>query len=263
MKLSWLATISTALILISTPAFTQDDFTTSEGGLTPTPTDSTPPEGESTVDPAPAEFTPSEGEPTPDPNPDEFTAYDADPSLDPGPDQSTEPVPPAGSDGTNTGEQVDYNLIPHIPEGCNDIRIFNIRGSDEPYPGRGGSLLGVICSLAESKGMSCDYEDVVYPANISYSGIFCQSANTGAYAGAAQMGGYVQQCPDSRLVLIGYSQGASVVGDILGGGGGTLFGCEQAWNPSMSRDTAPGSSSKFETSFPASWSAVAVVAETH
>ena len=108
-------------------------------------------------------------------------------------------------------------------------------------------MLGVICFLFESAGVSCDYEDVVYPANISYSGIYCESANAGSYAGQAQMTEYVQRCPDSRLVLVGYSQGAGVVSDILGGGGGSIFGCEQAWSPSLPRNTMPGSSGKFST----------------
>ncbi|RMZ86789.1 hypothetical protein DV736_g5984, partial [Chaetothyriales sp. CBS 134916] len=124
----------------------------------------------------------------------------------------------------DTGEEEDYNVIPHIPEDCSDIRIFSARGSDEPYPGRGGAMLGIMCWLFESAGVSCDYEDVSYPANISWSGIFCESADIGAHAGRNQMTKYVQRCPDSHLVLMGYSQGASVVGDILGGGGGQLFG---------------------------------------
>jgi hypothetical protein len=139
----------------------------------------------------------------------------------------------------------DYNLIPHVPDECNDIRIFNARGSNEPYPGRSGPMLGVICSLFESEGLSCDYEDVVYPAYISYSGQYCESANEGANAGQAQMTGYNTKCPDSRLVLLGYSQGAQVVCDIVGGGGGSVFGCEQASNPPLDRSVVPGSKSKF------------------
>ena len=222
MKPPWLSAISTFLLLLIGPVLRQDDFAISsiDLGSDPTPTDSTPYVGDPTLDPAlvPTDSALPAGEPIPDPNP-EFTAYDADPSLDSGPEQPTESVPEAGSDGINTGEQVDYSLIPHLPEDCNDICIFNVRGSDEKYPGRGGSLLGSVCALVELNDLYCDYEDVVYPANISYSGIFCELANTGAYAGAAQMTEYLQRCLDSRLVLIGYSQGANVVGDILGGGG--------------------------------------------
>ena len=213
MKLSWLAAIITALVLRATLVLPQDEFTESE----------------------------------------------VDPGLEPALKDLGEPVPEGGSENNYTGELVlqegneydedtaeeeYYNVIPHLPEECSDIRIFSVRGSDEPYPGRGGAMLGVLCSLFEPTGVSCDYEDVVYPANISYSGIFCESANIGAYAGQAQMTECVQRCPDSRLVLTGYSQGGSVVGDILGGGGGPLFGCEQPWNPSLPRNTAPGSNGK-------------------
>lgn len=137
-----------------------------------------------------------------------------------------------------------YNVIPHMPDDCSDIRVISARGSDEPYPGRGGRMLGTICALFESEGLSCDYEDVSYPANISYSGIFCESAHVGAVNGRAQMTDYVQRCPDSRLVMMGYSQGASVVSDLLGGGGGPIFDCEQPSNPSLPRGTAPGSSGR-------------------
>ncbi|ETI21403.1 hypothetical protein G647_07750 [Cladophialophora carrionii CBS 160.54] len=173
---------------------------------------------------------------------DEFTTLDVDPGAEPVPTQYDEPVPEEGSEYEYTGDEDYWHGHPHLPEDCNDIRIFSARGSDEPYPGRGGTMLGVMCYLFESVGLSCDYEDVVYPANISYSGLFCQSANIGASRGQTQMAAYVERCPNSRLVLTGYSQGGSVVGDILGGGGGPIFGCDQPWNPSMPRSTAPGSS---------------------
>lgn len=40
---------------------------------------------------------------------------------------------------------------------------------------------------------------------------------------------------------MGFSQGGSVVLDILGGGGGELWGCVQEDNPRMDKSTAPGS----------------------
>ncbi|RMZ75217.1 hypothetical protein DV737_g5414, partial [Chaetothyriales sp. CBS 132003] len=85
------------------------------------------------------------------------------------------------------------DTTPHIPDNCSDIRIFSARGSNEPYPGRGGAMLGTLCWLFESAGVSCDYEDVSYPANISWSGIFCESANIGVYAGRDQMTTYVER----------------------------------------------------------------------
>ncbi|RMD44670.1 hypothetical protein DV735_g257, partial [Chaetothyriales sp. CBS 134920] len=135
-----------------------------------------------------------------------------------------------------------YSMTPNIPDSCSDMRVFSARGSVEPYPGRGGALLVAMCELFEATGVSCDYEDITFPANRTDSGVYCQSAHTGAVNGRAQMSSYISRCPSSRLVLLGYSQGGGIVTDILGGGGGTLFGCQQAANPSLPRETAPGSS---------------------
>ncbi|KAK5051550.1 hypothetical protein LTR84_003202 [Exophiala bonariae] len=224
MKFIWLAAITTTLILGSTPVLSQEESPPPE--VTP----ETTPDVTFTIT---SEIPPEVPTETPPP--------EADPAVEPPPPVTGEPLPEDGSEYDHTAEGEVYNVIPHVPQDCNDIRIFSARGSDEPYPGRGGGMLGVLCSLFEETGVSCDYEDVVYPANISFSGIFCQSAHTGATAGQAQMTEYVQRCPDSRLVLTGYSQGGGVVGDILGGGGGFLFGCDQPPNPPLSRDTTPGS----------------------
>ncbi|KIV92109.1 hypothetical protein PV10_06575 [Exophiala mesophila] len=223
MNLSWAKALAIVLILNPTPTLSQDDTNTDVQVPAPTAIPTTIPDGDSPETPAADTIDPA-AQPTAEPAPDDFP--------DPQPDAET----PEGG-----GDQDYFNVIPHLPEGCDDIRVFSIRGSDEPYPGRGGAMLGVMCSLFENEGVSCDYEDVVYPANISFSGIFCESANIGALAGQAQMTEYAQRCPDSKLVLMGYSQGAGVAGDILGGGGGPIFGCEQARNPPLSRDSAPGS----------------------
>ena len=227
MNLSWAKALAIVLILNPTPTLSQDDTNTDVQVPAPTAFPTTIPDGDSPDTPAASTIDPA-AQPTADPAPDDF------------PDPQPDGEPPEGG-----GAQDYFNVIPHLPEGCDDIRVFSIRGSDEPYPGRGGAMLGVMCSLFEDEGVSCDYEDVVYPANISFSGIFCESANTGALAGQAQMTEYAQRCPDSKLVLMGYSQGAGVAGDILGGGGGPIFGCEQARNPPLSRDTAPGSKGTF------------------
>ncbi|KAI6370177.1 hypothetical protein MCOR25_004258 [Pyricularia grisea] len=124
---------------------------------------------------------------------------------------------------------------------CQKYHIFSVRGSSEPYPGRMGPLIQSICQgLGEE---DCGYEDVRYPANSSYDGpgMFCQSASTGAKNGQRQMQEYSDRCQDSGLILLGYSQGASVAGDILGGGGGFLYGCDQPENPPLNRTSPPGS----------------------
>ncbi|KAI0004430.1 carbohydrate esterase family 5 protein [Xylariaceae sp. FL0662B] len=126
-------------------------------------------------------------------------------------------------------------LLSQRQESCDAVRIFIARGSDEPYPGRQSKLADAICDGLES----CGSEDIVYPATFSD---YCYSAFEGVLNGTAQILAYVQRCPDVQLVLTGYSQGAHVVGDILGGGGGIIpdQNCSQLTSPGLPRTVSPG-----------------------
>jgi hypothetical protein len=126
---------------------------------------------------------------------------------------------------------------------CTDVHIFLAKGWNEPYPGRQGKLSGATCSGLES----CDYEDILYYN--APDADYCASVFEGNTNGVAQMTAYAERCPDSRLVLSGYSQGANVAGDILGGGGG-VFGnstvnCTVGDTPGLDRTTSPGNKRKF------------------
>jgi len=100
---------------------------------------------------------------------------------------------------------------------CSDVHIFLAKGNNEPYPGRQGKLVNAICNGLEN----CDYEDILFynPVESPY----CQSIDEGVANGIAQLNSYSARCPDTKLVVSGYSQGAQVVGDIIGGGSGTFF----------------------------------------
>jgi len=121
---------------------------------------------------------------------------------------------------------------------CTTTHIFLAKGNNEPYPGRQGVLVDAICNGLTS----CDYEDILFynPVESSY----CDSVSEAAVNGIAQITAYNKRCPDSNLVMSGYSQGAQVVGDILGGGGGVFFqGCVQKVNAGLDPDVAPGNKS--------------------
>ncbi|KAL2065884.1 hypothetical protein VTL71DRAFT_3554 [Oculimacula yallundae] len=108
---------------------------------------------------------------------------------------------------------------------CTSTHIFLAKGNNEPYPGRQGKLVNAICAGLTS----CDYEDILFynPVESSY----CGSVFEGTANGISQITAYNKRCPDSNLVISGYSQGAHIVGDILGGGGGVFFqGCVQGDN---------------------------------
>jgi hypothetical protein len=128
---------------------------------------------------------------------------------------------------------------------CTPFHVFITRGSDEPYPGRLGNLTSQICDdIGGTK--KCSYENIEYPAKSTAWGDeeWCKSAGKGAKAGQEQFKAYNEKCPDSKLILLGYSQGASVAQDILGGGGGPVFKCEQDENPAMDPTTGPGKNGK-------------------
>jgi acetylxylan esterase len=125
---------------------------------------------------------------------------------------------------------------------CQPFHHFLARGSTSPYPGHVIETVGKVCAALNSEGSpnACGYEDITYWA-MNGGDRWCKSAHEGALNGAAQMRNYTQRCPDSHLILMGFSQGGSVALDVLGGGGGELWGCNQADNPKMDRTTAPGS----------------------
>ncbi|KAF2420357.1 alpha/beta-hydrolase [Tothia fuscella] len=101
---------------------------------------------------------------------------------------------------------------------CTDVHIFLSKGWNETYPGRQGKLAGAICYGLNS----CDYEDIQFYNTPGNS--YCESVSEGSVNGVAQMTAYAARCPDSTLVLSGYSQGAHVAGNVLGGGGGYFSG---------------------------------------
>src|SRR4051812_8492204 len=88
---------------------------------------------------------------------------------------------------------------------CPDVEVVFARGTDEDA-GVGGTGQAFIDALrAQTKGKSVDVYAVNYPADRNF-------ANSIA-AGADDARGHVQarasECPDTKMVLGGYSQGAS------------------------------------------------------
>jgi hypothetical protein len=122
---------------------------------------------------------------------------------------------------------------------CSATHIFLAKGNNEPYPGRQGKLVNAICSGLES----CDYEDIQYynPVEAPY----CGSVDEGTANGIAQITAYNERCPETKLVVSGYSQGAQIVTDILGGGGGVFFqNCVQRTSAGIDVNSAAGKKSK-------------------
>lgn len=121
---------------------------------------------------------------------------------------------------------------------CSSVHVFLAKGGNEPYPGRQGKLAGAICYGLPS----CDYEDILY-YNANGSD-YCAGVSEGDRNGLAQLTAYADRCPDAKLVLSGYSQGANIVGDLLGGvvsGEGRIFDeCDVDPSPALDPSTSPG-----------------------
>lgn len=92
---------------------------------------------------------------------------------------------------------------------CDDVHVFLARGTGEDYPGRQISVVWAICNGTEADdgaaAASCGYEDVQYPATLLLPE-YCTSEGLGVTHGTAQITEYASRCPDSQLVLSGYSQ---------------------------------------------------------
>lgn len=107
--------------------------------------------------------------------------------------------------------------------GCADVHVITARASTE-RPGEGitGAL---VTQIVNASDQSVSRASVDYPATLTN---YASSSARGVSALTAQLTRQVQQCPDQKIVLAGYSQGAHVVLDVLGGGGGRGLGATTA-----------------------------------
>jgi cutinase len=90
---------------------------------------------------------------------------------------------------------------------CPDVEVVSARGTDEP-PGPGSIGQAFINSLrSKIPGRSVGVYGVNYPATDD----FARSELAGAVDGRAHVQSTVANCPDTKMVLDGYSQGAAVI----------------------------------------------------
>lgn len=152
----------------------------------------------------------------------------------------------------------DVSAAPRQPRStCEDVHIFLARGWKEDYPGRQSVLVDAICAgeqgdqshsrsrsrRSSSDSDSCGYEDVLFDDSASSS--YGPAVYAGATAAIAQITEYAGACPDARIVLSGYSEGAHALGDALAGGGGNFFGLVEDEVAGIASDTtSPGNKSE-------------------
>jgi cutinase len=94
-----------------------------------------------------------------------------------------------------------------VADQCPDAEVVFARGTGEP-PGVGGAGQAFIDSLtAQVPGKSVGVYPVNYPATPDY----VDSARAGAGDASAHIENMVASCPNTKMVLGGYSQGAAVM----------------------------------------------------
>ncbi len=91
---------------------------------------------------------------------------------------------------------------------CPDVEVVFARATTEP-PGIGGVGQAFVDSLRSQVGAR---SVGVYPVNYPATEDFAQSASAGASDARAHVQSMAANCPNTRMVLGGYSQGALVIG---------------------------------------------------
>ncbi|KAH8916836.1 carbohydrate esterase family 5 protein [Atractiella rhizophila] len=94
-------------------------------------------------------------------------------------------------------------------QSCTAVKILSLRGSDETIPGRLGAVESAID--AQSSQTMTIY-DVPYPATFAN---YNQSESQGVSLLKAQLASAKTTCPSQKIVVLGYSQGAQVIADVL------------------------------------------------
>jgi cutinase-like protein len=101
--------------------------------------------------------------------------------------------------------------------GCSDVEVVFARGTGEPV-GIGSEGQALVNSLkSDLKGRSVGVYAVNYPASYDF-----MQATDGANDASAHVQGTVAACPNTKIVLGGYSQGAAVI-DFITAAPGPLF----------------------------------------
>jgi hypothetical protein len=102
---------------------------------------------------------------------------------------------------------------------CTAVQIITARASTEAA---GEGITGaLVTQIINSSTQTITRASVSYPATLNN---YNSSSLQGINALKTQLTTAVQNCPDQKIVLAGYSQGAHVVLDVLGGGQGGSLG---------------------------------------
>jgi hypothetical protein len=115
------------------------------------------------------------------------------------------------------------NAVAAPGSGCASVAIITARASGEAA---GEGITGaLVTQIVNSSAQTVSRASVSYPATLNN---YANSSAQGVSALKTQLTNVVNSCPQAKVVLLGYSQGAHVVLDVLGGGGGGNLGATTA-----------------------------------
>ena len=97
------------------------------------------------------------------------------------------------------------------------LHLIVARGSTEP---KGVGRIGVVAGNVTQAILGSTIAAVDYPATFD---AYFASVGAGVAAMYAMIAGYVTACPDSKVALLGYSQGGQVAMDVVCGTSEALF----------------------------------------
>jgi acetylxylan esterase len=105
-------------------------------------------------------------------------------------------------------------LLESRQQSCPNVHVFGARETTVPQGfGSSGPVIDMI--LAANPGAT--KEQIFYPA--TGGDTYGTSARAGVLAVTNQVTNFSNQCPETQIVLVGYSQGAQIMDDAMCGGG--------------------------------------------
>lgn len=99
-------------------------------------------------------------------------------------------------------------------QSCPNVHVFGARETTVPQ-GFGSS--GPVVDMIVAANPGATKEQIFYPA--TGGNTYAASAQAGVVAVTNQVTNFSLQCPETQIVLVGYSQGAQIMDDAMCGGG--------------------------------------------
>lgn len=87
-----------------------------------------------------------------------------------------------------------------LAQNCSSVHIIVARASTEPA---GTGIIGLVAKQVQSQISGVDIVPVVYPATLEN---YVNSQTAGVTAMTKMVTDYATKCPNSKMVLMGYSQ---------------------------------------------------------